>query len=63
MLLTIHTIMAVQAAELCSAAADAIESVGHLADCTLMYAEGSGHKWITTKVSKAILAAHSKVLG
>ena len=55
--------MAVTAVVLCAAATEALKSVGNLADCTLMYADGSGHKCIAIKVSKAIIAAHSKVLG
>jgi hypothetical protein len=47
-----------EAPELCSAAADAMKCVGDLADCTLVAADGSSYK-----VSKGLVAAHSRVLG
>lgn len=55
--------MAVTAVVLCAAAMEAVKSVGTLADCVLMYNDGSGRKRISVKVSKAVMAAHSKVLG
>lgn len=47
------------APELCSAAAAALAQVGGLADCTLVAEDGS----TTYKVSKAVVALHSSVLG
>jgi hypothetical protein len=44
--------------KLCSAAADAVERVGTLADCTLVADDGSRYQ-----VSKAVMALHSRVLG
>jgi hypothetical protein len=41
-----------------SAAADEVQRVGALADCTLVAADGSSYK-----VSKAITAVHSRRLG
>jgi hypothetical protein len=60
-----HTCTAPMAApnDLCIAAIEAMKSVGNLADCWLMADDGSGHKVVVVKVSKAIMAAHSKVLG
>ena len=46
------------AAELCAAASATIARVGRLADCTLVAEDGSSYE-----VSKAIMAAHSGVLG
>jgi hypothetical protein len=43
---------------LCSATAEAMDYVGGLADCKLVVEDGSGYK-----VSKGLIAAHSKVLG
>lgn len=43
---------------LCSATAEAMECVGGLADCKLVFEDGS-----RCEVSKGLIAAHSRVLG
>lgn len=50
--------MAPTAPDLCGAAAQVMERVADLADCTLVAADGSSYK-----MSKAVTAMHSLVLG
>ena len=47
---------------LCSATAEAMECVGGLADCKLVFEDGSRYG-SRCEVSKGLIAAHSRVLG